>query len=84
MMAKVTLQDLQVAAEWLAMYEDAPGAEGEAAGCQRVAAMLRKMVERRLEDAAIREKTKETGFTQKQLRTALKWAKHRQEKGKTT
>lgn len=66
MAARVSVTDLETAAEWLGINE---GDEGEAEACQRVAAWLRGEAARRLDAAAIRGAAKTAGVP---LRVARK------------
>ena len=51
--AHVTIADLDIAAQWLEIYESAPGMEGEdEAAAKRVAAWLRAEMDRRFKKAA--------------------------------
>lgn len=71
-MARVTIEDLETAAEWLDVYEH-DGSEGynEAEGCYRVAAWLRQEARRRLEanavEGAVRKLAKEHPHASKRI-----------------
>lgn len=68
-MPRVTDEDLIIAAEWLSVNE---GDNGESESCQRVAAMLERMIKQRHENAAVRSVAKENGVSHAQVRRALR------------
>ena len=66
--ARVSIDDLSTAAEWLDCNE---GDSGEAESCKRVAKWLAAEVERRTKQAAIRHVARERGVSPKAVRAAL-------------
>jgi hypothetical protein len=72
---RVSADDLAFAADWLDAYDGAdedgtPDANDDAA--RRVAAWLRAEIERRAEDAAVRDLVKSTGAPPTRIRSALR------------
>ena len=68
-MSRLSIADLEVAAEWLDYNE---GDDGEGDACRRVAAWLRAEAERREAENTARHIARKTGASLAQVRAALR------------
>jgi hypothetical protein len=80
---RVTIDDLNFAAEWVESYDPAPGETANAASAKRVTAWIKaEIAERRIrakEDAMVRALCKQTGHSEKVVRASKTFADYRVE-----
>lgn len=69
-MTRISIDDLEVAAEWLDEYELGKTNAPEAESCRRVAAWLRAEADKRLSGIAVRQLVRERGIPGAEARAA--------------